>query len=108
MKKYHIKKTPLFEAQIDQQMEYYFYEAGIDIANKFLDEVEKALNKISKTPLAYSQFIPLNKKLKNFNFRKKQLDSFPFTIFFQVSAELVLINCIYQGSRDYEKLISYE
>lgn len=108
MKPWKIQKTSIFEQQINEQVDYYVEEASERIANRFIDEIEYAISKIARNPFSYNRFIPSSnyKSLTGIDFRKKHLHKFPFTIYYQISTDTIILRLIYRDNRNQEKLIT--
>lgn len=85
-------------ADIDRAADYYLSEAGTDIALRFVDAVERSINRIGRSPgsgslrFAYELEIP--------DLRARAVDRFPFLAFYVVSDEAVDVWRILHTSRD--------
>lgn len=103
-KSYNLEQTTLFIEQFYQHIKYYSVEAGEETAQKFITNVSSALDKIKAFPFSYEKFVPQynHEELAHLAFHKKSVAGFPFTVFYQVSDNLITIRCIYMAKSQYE------
>jgi hypothetical protein len=78
-----VKKSSLFIRQWKHFALDYKERAGIEIAGRFIDSVEQALDFISQNPLSCSPYSPGAdyEDLLKYEFRKWTLKKFPHSIF---------------------------
>ena len=70
-----------------------WYEAqGTGLGSDFLDEVERAFEKIAENPLAYPEV--------HRESRRALLQRFPFGVFYRVTKEAVTVIAVMHSSRD--------
>lgn len=99
MKKFEftIKKSSLFIKQVNFSILYYKENAGLRIADRFIDSIESALQFIQENPYscAVYQFEHIG-NLHKFQFRKCNLEGFPHSIFFHMPGnQVITIDAIY-------------
>ena len=82
-------------AQVEEAEAYLFYEKGLDgMGEQFLQEVEKALQKIAANPTHYS-YVDSTKTLRDFGLQK-----FPYVIIFEILQDKILVTNIHHTSKE--------
>lgn len=93
-----IKKSALFKQQVLEFAENYEQEADLKTADRFLDHVEDAIRFIGNRPLACAVYYGAEEldALKKHQYRKWSLKTFPFSIFFRMlDDDVILLEAIY-------------
>ena len=112
MKQRIIKRTELFEQQLDEQLEWYVRNVDDHrIPGRFLDTVENAVTEIANTPELFSPLVPAKgyEDLLSFGLRFKKIDRhFPFFIYYQFNEESVTLRFIWHGGRNRDDLLLNE
>jgi toxin ParE1/3/4 len=92
-----VKVNPFAESDLEDSMDWYALQQPT-LELKFLEEVEKAIKKISHNPYAYA----IKYKRKGVSVRFSIVDIFPFVIVFFIDEEkdLIVIEAIWHTSRN--------
>ncbi|MEQ1704967.1 MAG: hypothetical protein ABL867_03220 [Rickettsiales bacterium] len=95
---YNIHKSSLFIRQAQASILYYKQNAGIEISEKFIMSLESALGFIAVNPYACAVY-KVGKKFKyteSYQFRKWNIIGFPYSIFFHISVDnIIIVDAIY-------------
>ena len=83
---------------IDQAVDYYLAEADPDIAQRFVDAVERAVGQISRSPQSSS--LRFSYELEIPDLRVRPLARFPYLVFYVVGEEVVDVWRILHTRRD--------
>lgn len=109
-KKRSILKTEYFDSLVDQIVSFYEEQAGFEVADQFLYTVEKALSRITENNFCGSRYIPPEAflALRQLEYRRILLNSFspfPYTIYYEIKDEYIIIQSLYHQSRHQEKTL---
>jgi plasmid stabilization system protein ParE len=85
-----IRLRPEAEREIEEAFDYYLGESP-RIAGRFLDEIASSLKKIQRDPQLYPAYTR--------NTRRRVLGSFPFSVIYQETKEIILIVAIAHAKR---------
>ena len=82
----NIQKSALIKRQLINFVQDYNQRAGAELAEKFIDAVERSVDFIQQKPLACSIYTESSKHpiLQKYEFRKWRIDGFPHSIFFRI------------------------
>ncbi len=110
MKPLPLRFSHQFHAQIIEIVDYYDREAGEPTAKSFLEALQTALDRIAENPRLGSLFSPAlhQKFLNRFEFYKIHLNvysSFPYTIFYCIEKQHVMIHVIHHQSANHDILL---
>ena len=86
---------PLFQSDFDHAARYYLKHGGRDLAGQFIDEVEKALFRITANPLAHSTVFNNVRRL-----RLKRFNAYAIRYSFDDATNTIFIGSIVHGARD--------
>lgn len=106
-----LKKSSLFIKQVDIFSHEYKSSSGVDVATRFVDAVEEAIEFVQNRPLACRvyQESKQHSKLQQYEFRKWWVKGFPYSIFFRVSDDKeILLEAIYAHKMDIAKRFSHD
>lgn len=99
IKKYNVKRSNLFRADIKGVLKYIADNLQNPIASEnMLDAVEKRIKKMSSHPLIYPKY-----KSKKYTYYKIQVKS--FTIFYVVQDNTIILSRFLYNRRNFKKLI---
>ena len=87
-----IKLPDVAEVEASEAIDWYEKEE-IGLGTKFREAIEAATSLIQKRPLAF----PV---VHGSHVRKAQIHKFPFTIFFTIQADRILVYSIFHNSRN--------
>lgn len=82
-----IKRSGLFKRQLIQITRGYRERAGSDIALRFVDKIEDAVEFIASRPQACAIYTRLDDK----EFRKWRIGGFPVSVFFRTESNGVIV-----------------
>ena len=85
-------------ADIDQAVDYYLAEADTEVAQRFVDAIERAIGQISRSPQAGS--LRFSYELEIPGLRVRPLTRFPYLVFYVVRDEVVDVWRILHTRRD--------
>ena len=108
---WQIKTSALFDKQLFEFAENYKQKADLETADRFLDCVDDSMGHIGKSPLSCVVYHELKKieGLQEYEFRKWRVPVFPFSIFFRIlDDEIILIEAIYAHRMDIGKRLRTE
>lgn len=104
-KKYTVYKSDLFKNQLREAADYYAQAASLDVAKNFMRTVEKGIDRVSclhgriyTPPTGFPEL----EKLGYRQFLLNSLSSFPYTIYYRLEGDKVLIKSIYGHKQDRE------
>jgi len=99
---YSLHKAELFKQQVMDFALDYKEKGGAELANRFLDAVEQALEFIGRDPLACSIYheAKLHPLLQRYEFRKWPLKRFPHNVYFRLSNDIITLELIYAQAMD--------
>ena len=100
---WQIQTSDLFERQLVEFAQNYRDRASLEVAEKFLDCVEDALNFIEQSPFKCAVYYELQEiaGLEDYEFRKWRVKTFPFSVFFRIQGEhIILMEAIYAHKMD--------
>jgi len=98
---YTILRSALFKRQLLHFVKNYKERAGIKIASKFLDNLEKSINFIGETPYSCLIYTDIAEQ----EFRKWNVKDFPHSIFFRVNEKTITLEVLYAQKMDIENRI---
>ena len=90
---YAIKLHSLAEKELEESYQWY-EERSAGLGKRFMTEVNKRLERISLSPLSYAK--------KQNNYREVLVDTFPFTIVYEVyeKQKVVFVSYIFHTKRN--------
>lgn len=99
---YTLHKAELFKQQVMGFALDYKEKGGTELANRFMDAVEQALEFINHDPLACSTYheTKLHPLLQRYGFRKWPLNRFPHNVYFRLSNDAITLELIYAQATD--------
>jgi len=93
---YHIELFEPAEIELDEAIDWYANQSPENIAQNFLEDYLKLIDRISKTPLQF----PITKKGK-YEVRKAKFPApFPYNIFFFLAGGTIFIISVFHEKRD--------
>ena len=92
-----VQKSDLFIKQLSDHAHYYKRHAGKDIAQKFLRKVGEAIIFIQSNPMACRvyQEAAEHSLLRGYEFRRWNVAHFPYSIFFRLEENRIILEVIY-------------
>ena len=93
-----IQKSALFKKQLIDFVRDYNQRAGSEVAEKFIDAVERSVEFIQQKPMACAIYTESSKHLilQKYEFRKWRIDGFPHSIFFRILNEnTIMLEAVY-------------
>jgi hypothetical protein len=94
--KYELIVSELAEEEIKASKDFY-NEQKAGLGNEFLTELEKIIERITKTPKQFP-------KIKNKQVRKAHLARFPFSVLFATKGLIINVLAVFHYSRNPKKL----
>lgn len=91
---------------IDQAVDYYLAEADAEVASRFVDDVERAIGQISRSPHSGSRRYSYELEIPGL--RVRPLARFPHVVFYVVGDEVVDVWRILHTRRDIPSAIGDE
>jgi plasmid stabilization system protein ParE len=106
-------KTGYFQNLLREAADFYNETAGYEVANRFLTAVGTALDRIADNPYSGSRYKPPEgfELLQNLHYRRLSLGGFspfPYTIYYEIEQDKIVIQSIYHHARNRERLLSSE
>jgi len=98
-----IRKSAVYERQLEGFAEDYRDRAGIEIAYNFLDGIDESVEFIGKMPKAcmVAHDLKLVEGLEEYEFRRWKVRGFPHSIFFRITDDrTILLEAIYAQKMD--------
>jgi len=94
---WQIKKSTLLKRQLMAFAHNYKNNVGEETAERFIDEISKAIEFISNNPLACAIYLDAReeKSLKQYEFRKWRVRIFPHSIIFRIEDETIILEAVY-------------
>lgn len=100
-KKYEIKYLPLFYKDLDQITDYIMYKLNNEIvANNFVNELEKEINKRAYNPVSYEKYISIRKR--KYTYYKIYVKN--YTVFYTVKDNIMEVRRILYSKRNFNKV----
>ena len=94
-KKYELIFKPEAELEINESFNY--YEDQLEgLGERFLNELDKVINSILKTPNGFQKF---------YNYRQIPLDIFPFVLIYEIDNKSLIIYAVFKTPQDPKKKI---
>ncbi len=106
---WQVQKSSLFKRQLLSFAKNYKDRAGIEVAERFLDSAEAAIAFVADKPLACALYLGTinHETLKDIEFRKWPLSSFPYSIYFRIVGDSVIkLEALYAHRMDTEKILN--
>jgi len=106
---WQVKKSTLFKRQFISFAKNYKKIADEETAVRFINEVENSINYICLYPLACKKYSDAQKHsiLKKYEFRQLGLKIFPYSIFFRIKDDhILLLEAMYAHRMDTIKRLS--
>ncbi|MCP4932769.1 MAG: type II toxin-antitoxin system RelE/ParE family toxin [bacterium] len=100
---WQIQTSGFFDRQLFNFAQNYKDIADLKTADRFLDCVDEAIHFIARSPLTCAVYFELQKVagLEEYEFRKWRVKVFPFSIFFRIKGEkVVVLEAIYAQKMD--------
>jgi len=106
---WQIQTSEVFDRQLFDFAESYRDSAGLAIADRFLDCVDEAIDFIAQSPFKCAVYSELQKVagLEQYEFRKWQVKTFPFSIFLRIKGEKVILRVSLLTSKTITKFMTY-
>lgn len=106
-------KTEYFQNLLRFAADYYDETAGYDMAEKFLSIVEDALGRIADNPYCSPRYVPPEgwEELAKLHYRVLNLSNaspFPYSIYYEIERERIIVHSVYHHARNRERLLSSE
>ena len=95
IKKYELIFKPEAELEINESFNY--YEDQLEgLGERFLNELDKVINSILKTPNGFQKF---------YNYRQIPFDIFPFVLIYEIDNKSLIIYAVFKTPQDPKKKI---
>ena len=90
---WRIEKSALFKRQLLTFVQNYKVRANQETAERFIDSVEASIAFVGRNPLACSVYMDAQKhnELKEYEFRKWRVEPFPYSMFFRIKDDKVIL-----------------
>ena len=97
-----IVRTRQFRVDADQIAQHYLEEAGLDVALRFLDELEQVVERLAAHPgLGSARYAQVEMPW----LRSSAMSSFPYVVFFGKTDGLVRLWRVLHGRRDLPQVL---
>lgn len=106
-----LKLTEAFEQQV-RAASFWYKDSGDEaLAERFLSALEKAVQRIEENPycapryLAPSSFLALKERhLRRLSLKRHS--PFPYTLYYEVQPDRIILRCLYHQARERERLLA--
>ena len=103
-------KSEDFAQTVDEAYGFYLTNAGLLIAEKFLIVVETATRKIAENPFVGTRYHSPESfaAMKSLHYRQLNLansSAFPYTIYYEIEADRILVHVMFHHSRHRDRLL---
>ena len=98
---YTVKRSALFKRQLINFVQGFMEQAGAEVANRFIDGLEKSMAFIAANPEACFPY-----EFNGLHFRKWNLGGFPHAIYFRVDGQTVIMEAVYAHRMDRSSRLS--
>jgi plasmid stabilization system protein ParE len=90
-----VKRSALFKRQLIDFVQGYMGLAGAEVANRFIDRLEKSILFIEVHPDACPPY-----EFCGLHFRKWNISGFPHAIYFRVEGDVIILEAVYVHRMD--------
>jgi plasmid stabilization system protein ParE len=90
-----VKRSALFKRHLTDFVQGYMELAGAEVANRFIDALEKSICFIANHPDACTPY-----EVNGLHFRKWNISGFPHAIYFRVQNKTVIMEAVYAHRMD--------